>query len=299
MTSIQTDYFRQIGIELTFVTKKFNKPMNDEVWNDGWDSYCKKYKDQCKNENMDETWRITIDAGCVEHPSPILKSWKESQQWYEKALSIGSKVGLTPYHELQEGGMGHIHMAMTTQEALIMVADMMSRPYLTWILATPNGSHFCQSFLHYYTRADGFWGDAIRPLNLKKIGTNSTFSRTIAGFPQSRFVLANYNDSFGTLEFRAFDAADSWEMQEEHIAFYQRYVHKILSNSDRHFPVPYNSKKGIQHLKSMLDGYRDDKDRCIRDFKHLIVDTLELPWDRYSGYVDQNLHSAFEFGLRY
>lgn len=106
---------------------------------------------------------------------------------------------------------------------------------------------------------------------------------------------------YGTLEFRAFDAADSWETQEEHIAFYQRYAEMCI----RKYKAAYGDVSGKVEgfptnklIPKIYTSYRNNKDKCIKDFKKLIVDELELPWERYEWYIERNLNSAFEFGAR-
>lgn len=117
---------------------------------------------------------------------------------------------------------------------------------------------------------------------------------------QDRFSLCPYNYTYGTLEWRAFDAAHDWSMQEGQMAFIQRYAAKVLSGAYPPAPFTKNLSRAEREkvLREFRGYYAKDIDRCIRDFKDLIVRGLELPWKRYKFYVDMNLVPCFEWGQR-
>lgn len=275
-----TKFHKNIGIELTFVPARYNKAMDNNNWHSKWADLAHLYRQKCYNADMTNCMYISRDPGCVEYPSPILKSWKEAEEFYKKATAIAKTMGLTTFHPKQEGGMGHIHMGMTRTQAGMIMSDIALRPYLGWILSSPNGSNYCQS--------------------LKNVGVQMAVSDPGHSINNSRYVITNYNTMYRTLEFRAFDAADSWETQEEHIAFYQRYSAWAINQYRQEHGTP---KKVIQYpsdakINSVYNSFYESKDKCIKDFKDLIVNKLELPWDRYEWYIERNLDSAFEFGAR-
>lgn len=117
---------------------------------------------------------------------------------------------------------------------------------------------------------------------------------------QDRFSVCPYNYTQGTLEWRAFDAPHDWSMQEGQMAFLQRYVSKVLSSPYPAAPFAKNMSRAEREkvFREFRNVYAKDIDRCIRDFKDLIVRGLELPWKRYEFYIDMNLAPAFEWGQR-
>lgn len=268
-------FCRNIGIELTFLPETIPTVMAKDDYNIGWTLAARAYKEACVKKKMPMTQNIHADLGCVEYPSPILRSWEYSREWWHKATTIAEKMNMFTFNEKHEGGMGHIHMDMKEKEAIKILNDIKYRPYLTWIFATPNGSEYCSSILGEYLR--GTW----------EYTTINTFS-------SSRYKIVNWTSRYHTLEFRAFDAADSWETQEEHIAFYQRYTQAVLKNKLN--PL---GNMDLGEAFQLYCLYKSDIDLCIQEFKRLIVDDLELPWNRYEWYIERNLIPAFKFGKRF
>lgn len=119
--------------------------MDDNHFHYGWNQATWDYKRAAMAEDLPNAEEIYQDPGCVEYPSPILKSWKSTQAWYEAATDIGRMMGLVPTHYDQESGMGHIHINCSKHDAAVITADAFARPYLTWLFAAPMGSKFCKS----------------------------------------------------------------------------------------------------------------------------------------------------------
>lgn len=321
---------KRIGIELTFVPEVYDKALDRSVMHPGWRELAEKYKKLVQKFNIQGHSNIHADPGCVEFPSPILTSWSAAKNWYDQACMLGKMLGLVPEQEDQEGGMGHIHIELAQEEAAMVHADLIARPYMTWIMATPNGSKYCKSLARGYKD--------VMPLRLLQPGSGivnlvertpssysySSFDSVIAfeGFDsqnqkyieklhpysgnvynllRERFTIAPYNFGYGTLEWRAFDSAGTWEEQEANIAFLQRYCHVMTKQKFGAMPWPNRSsrKDRDQVLREIINTYRTDKDRCAREFKELIVSTLELPWDSYEWLLDRNLDAAFEWGRRF
>jgi hypothetical protein len=332
----KTPFNYTCGIELTFVPEVYNeltRAMEKNHDHKEWDRLSQRYKGIAESLVLGNTTAIHPDPGCIEYPSPILESWKQAHAWYGVATIIGKNLGLVPFQEDQEGGMGHIHIGLSKEQVAYIHADLVARPYLTWIFATPNGSQYCKSLARSYLKQDleprfplkgsefVQEGHRIRPdSNIYDIFTTwntldfnggnyeheiTTEERhgNLYALTDDRFSIAPYNYFHGTMEWRAFDAAATWKEQEEHLAFLQRYTWSVLSNADN-FPaapwgpgLPRAARNKV--LQGYIDAYRKNKDACVREFKDLIVNTLELPWSRYKWYLERNLDAAFEWGKRY
>lgn len=108
-----------------------------------------------------------------------------------------------------------------------------------------------------------------------------------------------------TVEWRAFDSAASWEEQEAAVSFYQRFMdwtdNLPKKENDGRFRTEYlkAKKAGITLAPGAFRAvFRNDMALCIKSFKELIVDQLELPWDNYEWLIDVNLKPAFAWGAR-
>lgn len=330
----KTPFHFTIGIELTFVPEVFDKAMDSCTNHRRWAELAMLYKSVVDPLMLGNTEAVHADPGCVEYPSPILESWAYTHTWYRVACLIAKELGLVPEHEDQEGGMGHIHIGLDNTQIAHIHADLLTKPYLTWIFATPNGSQYCKSLARAYINEHYEPRFPMKESEFAKVGrrqrgNSNVFDTTMSwesfdhnGEPYSqdlsyseqygnnlhaltadRFSIAPHNSFHSTMEWRAFDAAATWREQEEHIAFLQRYCYKVLSRADSYPSIPFGPGLGRTQrnktLKSFIDAYRNDKDACVRDFKELIVNTLELPWNRYEWYLERNLDPAFEWGKRY
>jgi hypothetical protein len=281
-----------LGIELTFVPAKYDPVMDGNYWHNDWVKAARRFKRAAAK--MDVTMlfdSIYTDPGCVEAPTIPLLSWKEARFTWHTAQAVAKRAGLVSWEEHQETGMGHIHAGIKMAEAKAIQLDLVHRPYLTWIFATPNGSNSCGNF----TRG--------RILLVKKgdYGLNSdkdAISSWRGGDPWRDYPEdgPRHESHHPHLEFRAFDSAADWRMQEEHLAFIQAYYAHCIDN-----PRPWPKKTpfvGNYYAEKEWQRYRLNKTLCISEFKQLI-DTLGLPWDRYSWYIERNLDPAFEWGDRY
>lgn len=316
-----------IGIELTFVPEVFNKAMDRNNTHPRWEELAEEYQGLVHPLALGNTEAVHADPGCVEYPSPILETWEHAHMWYGVSCAIAKSMGLVPEHENQEGGMGHIHIGLNEIQIAHIHADLIARPYLTWIFATPNGSQYCKSLARAYMRENKEPRFPLVGSEFEKVGrrmrADSTMFTTVMtwtsydwrGQPYmkdlwheeqfnnnlhllttDRFSIAPRNAYHNTMEWRAFDSAPTWREQEEHIAFLQRYCFKILEGADSYPAAPFGQNlsklQRDKTLKSFIDAYRNDKDACVRDFKDLIVNTLELPWNRYEWYLERNLDTC-------
>ena len=104
-----------------------------------WSEYFKLYRSACKDANVQGWQKIYIDPGCIEFPSPIFSSKTKAKKWYDAAVKAADSVGLTAYHEDQEGGGGHIHIGgLSDCEKLKVFKELYKHPYLAWIFPSPN-----------------------------------------------------------------------------------------------------------------------------------------------------------------
>jgi hypothetical protein len=314
-------FSRRIGIELTFVPNRLVAKLDNDYNSGTWAALAGAYQSLCDLHNLENVDEIGADPGCIEYPSPIFTTWSQARKWWHKATEVAGIMNLTTYHPEQEGGMGHIHVDVTRREAIIVHADMHARPYLTWILATPNGSEYCESLIGSYLlskkQLDYPLGQEKKPRKIHKQGVVTAYTyidryygsqsgrshESDANISNRNFEACPYRPHIGngTIEWRLFDAAATWEIQAEHIAFVQRYMATLLK-ARKYTPAPFLKDRPQKEWKAALTTfhkqYRDNIDLCIKEFKALVVDTLELPWKRYEWYIERNLAPAFEWGKR-
>lgn len=278
----------QIGIELTFLPKVVTKEMEEDLWHDNWDALTTQYRDLAKAADLPNSEQIYTDPGCVEYPSPIIKDWKTAKQWYQCATKIGQALDLAPFRENQASGMGHIHIGgRTPTERGKLAEEIIRRPYLGWAFAGPYNQKYCYSVTHtlYSDRHSCYMQKCLRAIRYGDNGATQFYS-TIKGMPGFKLR------ALGTLEWRMFDAAADWEMQEEHIAFIQALVSWV----DR---TP-TEKMTLSEIKDIVNKTKK-LDFCIKEFKNFIVNELKLPWHRYEWYVERNLEvyhkEVFKFQL--
>lgn len=339
---MQVPFKRPIGIELTFVPKDPDpwhiNPRNyigsKSPSDRSWKQLTALYIAYANAAGLKGTGRIHVDYGCVEFPSPILRSWEQARSWYTDAMGVAELAHVTPYEETQEGGCGHIHMGNVNDKLRRkFLIEVWKRPWLTWAFVSPNVNWYARSvdralegnypsyrrftnvpphfhmlrYLQYYeSRLIQAWFSAQEVQdNYEGFYTAidaSILKSVFAGVFGWKSVITRFTDK--TVEWRAFDAAASWEEQEAAIAFYQRFMDwtdKLSAKeNDGSFRTEYlKAKKADITLApgSLRATFRKNMPLCVKNFKHLI-DQLELPWDDYEWLIDVNLKPAFAWGKR-
>lgn len=367
---MQVPFKRPIGIELTFVPKDPDpwhiNPRNyigsKSPSDRSWKQLTALYIAYANAAGLKGTGRIHVDYGCVEFPSPILRSWEQARSWYTDAMGVAELAHVTPYEETQEGGCGHIHMGNVNDKLRRkFLIEVWKRPWLSWAFVSPNVNVYAQSldrvleanydgysryvptitlgYDNYGNRMLGHvdnhisLGPHYRMLRYLQTYENrvirkefsklngchvkevqdgyegfytaidaSALRHVFAGVFGWKSVITRFTDK--TVEWRAFDAAASWEEQEAAIAFYQRFMDwtdKLSAKeNDGSFRTEYlKAKKADITLApgSLRATFRKNMPLCVKNFKHLI-DQLELPWDDYEWLIDVNLKPAFAWGKR-
>lgn len=292
MTNLQEVKFaKKIGIELTFIPKVVVPELDESPHNYGWHKLTKFYKAAAVAEKLRGANKIYCDPGCIEYPSPILKDWKTTQEWFEGATDLGKMMELVTTHPKQENGMGHIHISCNAYERSMMIFESVFRPYLSWLFASPISQEFCRSTLGSFLRSGTDYCVVPRKgCDHEYHGNSGVWSRFVAFAPRS---------DLDTMEIRMFDSAKDWRQQEEHVAFAQRLYALAMKRKPGEtildgFPVVHSNDR-LKLLQFRMDCYRNSIDLCIREYKELI-ETLGLPWNRYKRYIDKNLVPAFEHG---
>lgn len=304
----QVPFKKQIGIELTFVPMRPDSYHLNSYWDNGlrwpgfgvpsWSLLTSRLRSKAKTLKVPGYSKIYQDPGCVEFPSPILRSWEQAKSWYEQAVAAAEKVQLTPYEESQEGGCGHIHMGgLSDMQRRHVIVEAYKHPYLSWFFASPNGSAYCRSIAGQFV-TDGksslYCSAASRSL-FDNLDTPATYydnrPRIFGRLAGKTCILSNRPN---TLEWRAFDAAADWDEQASMIGFYQRFVdYSQSANAGRFADL---SPDLMPHKLLLL--YRYNAELCIKGFKRLIA-AMGLDWADYKHLVKLNLRPAFVFGKRH
>lgn len=261
----------QIGIEHTMIHSRgrVRRSMEDKQLA-AWD----KARNIHGYDAHEKIGSITSDfCDVLEFSSPILRSWKQAEQWYHDVHELVEGLNVTPFREGHVAGCGHIHIGnLTKQNKLNLFADVQSRPYLSWAMIDPVDDINAKTML-YHKAVEELW-DASRR-------TKSESLEYDMWFLMLKSNILRYDDCLDTIEWRAFDSAADWEIQQSHIAFIQRYVALIKKLKTRIHPIQHNDDEFLNRYKKV--------DICVREFKEFITRTLELSWNEYSWYVDRNL----------
>lgn len=210
---------------------------------------------------------VYADLGCVEVPSPILRSWGEAEQFYNTVTKRLARIKLRPYRgDDWEGGGGHIHTGELCKfERWAWFTQMQRRPYIAWT---------CIS--------------AVDDINAKSLNGSKYLHTLIKRgcFKIDKGYCIVERRSLPTIEWRAWDAAADWEIQELQLAFVQRYAAWCAAVG------PVEPLTGKENL-ACYGFYHSDYKACARAFKNFVVDDLQLPWRKYAWLVKRNLWPRF------
>lgn len=208
--------------------------------------------------HSDVVKRFGFDQMCVEVASQKLKNWASLEKFFRLCDDYLEKTGMyVRYHEDCGGTGGHIHVNIhSSEEAGHFQRVMMLHPEAMFAFAHPSDSQ--HGLLHR---------NAISRDNIHRgiIGKSGPLA---------------YRPEYGSVEFRLFDVAQTWEMQEEHMAFAQsfiRYAQKTV------LPEKLPTRENIENTTV---------EKHTKNFEKLIK-KLGLPWKRYDFYV-HNIVTRFE-----
>lgn len=265
----------QIGIELTFV-KKDVKDMGDRRWGvPKWNQEAACVLKGRLDTKGVRYFNCGTDPGCVEVSSRILRGWGSTKKWYEAVCAEADKLDLTTFHPKVMGGAGHIHMGgMKFPMAVSMLRDMAARPYVGWALLDPN--------------------DDINANSLASASSHSlfgcAFKKRFSSYDYLyRNTVLTWNGTYKTVEWRAFDAAADWEIQEQQVAIVQRYAALFKERDYYVHGYPSDQLERGRFLTEWRDKYKKNLDLSIRGFREFIEHDLCLPWADYEWFVERNL----------
>ena len=227
------------------------------------------HKGRCWAETQRFVKQFDTDPYCFEVSSTILIKWDDLQTFFHNTDSYLQRFGLLSFSNEICGTGGHIHISINDpQEALSVKRFMANHPEAMYAFAHPCDSHH---------------------------GIENEYKCNIKDHPSRWFDKNLYNwheaisskggpiafrEEYETVEFRMLDIAQTWEMQEEHMAFAQAFVKYALSHK----------QKKILFLDEIETRTVDDH---IANFEKLIK-LLKLPWNRYKWYT-MNIKTRFRF----
>lgn len=204
---------------------------------------------------------LTADPQCLEHSSPVLHNWEIARKWFEFSCDIARRNNCRPFVYNNVAGGGHIHLGSLTKLTIRkLFRDMVGRPYVTWACIDPVDDINAQPLCSHT------W--AIKAL---MAGGGDELS--------SRSLILRYSHLYDTLEWRAFDSAADWEIQELQLALVHRWVQRV-------------KRKKIKPVDPRWPGLQFEEwtlDRAVKCFRNWVVDELELPWRSYEWMIERNM----------
>jgi len=228
-------------------------------------------------------WQLGTDPCCMEFSSAPTQRWDQLKRFFTLSDTFLEREGCLRHSDYICGPGGHIHVQLTPKQIFKVRRQLLNQPWVMMAFADPsddqhpleNASH--ASFHRKAHRAPFY--PLYRPWRQRH--TERGWSNDKAGVPIA------YRD-FGehsTAEFRLFDSAQTWTMQEEHMAFAQAFCEWAI----------YRRKPDV--LMSAEDVSMLTESEAIGGFKDLIR-TLGLPWSRYRDYAYINIRTRFAFKTR-
>lgn len=215
----------------------------------------------------DVVLRVGFDPCCVEIPSTKLDNWSKLDRFFHAVDNFGDDNNLLRFSELICGTGGHIHVSVRDiAEACHIKRIALNHPELLWAFAHPDDT---QHYTDHQTADnakkqpyENDWGDMVNEslYNGDTIEDDKSFA-------------ISWREDYKTVEFRMFDVAQTWEMQEEHMAFAQAFMKYALS-----MPRP-------KKLMTIEDVQALTVEQHMKAFERTIR-RVGLPWKRYMDYVD-------------
>lgn len=305
-----TKWCRPAGIELTryrpwefdqFVPARMRKQYAKKYGKDTYDyeAACQGYRcrkgDRLHSTILKEGYKLArqhpklierfgTDPYCFEVASAHLKSWQSLRRFFTVVDDFLDQHGCLRFHEDICGAGGHVHIGLTedkeAEEASKIVKQMLNHPEVMFAFANPGDPQPClrnlkkKELKHHQInrrhRSTGYY-------------SRNEYDEEIRS--QKRGPIA-YR-SYGTVEFRCFDIAQTLDMQEEHMAFAQAFVEWSLKQP----LLPFEKLMTREDVEALTC------EDCIARFKALIEE-LGLPWDRYEWYAENNIRRRFEWGTK-
>lgn len=299
-----------VGIEMTWLVKG----MRTKYWN-GQNSATWDTERSFEAELIDRKIpynNCSVDGHCIEVSTQVLNSREEVHYIRLAYEEIAKELKLVTNSPYVVSGGGHIHAGpLTKLEHMMLLRDMVNRPYVGWCFNDPSDVETADSMMRYFDRPDirklkvlsnknafervASWsGDFGRhraralllPLGWRKQGVDCRLQSS--DFPQDKELAIRWASGQKTTEFRFFGAAKDVNQQLEHVDFVQAYVGWIrdrIGNMD--FPT-VDLKKVTQPAKKLT------YEECKREFLELIV-KIGLQPAKYLKYANGNMKQRFQW----
>ena len=277
-----TKWFRPAGVELTRITpwsleecvpkhilKAANKvafpwdrdsyirenwadQKSEEIWNgigDAEEAFC--------HANNELIANVGQDPYCYEVSSAPLYNWKSLKKFFTVTDAFLDQFGLLRFSNEVCGTGGHIHVSINDdKEATMIQRLMLNHPEVMFAFCHPCDDHH-----------------ELKNIAKRKFKTDGQYTIYRHEYAEdSKSGPIAYRGCYGTVEFRLFDVAQTWEMQEEHMAFAQAFVRHALKTPQK--TLLFKEDVQARTVKEHVNNFRQ------------LVKTLELPWERYKEYTD-------------
>lgn len=218
------------------------------------------------------------DPYCAEISSAPLDNWDDLKYFftiYDKGLD---SIGLLRQDDEICGPGGHIHVGINSDlEAFLVQRLMLAHPEVMFAFADPSDD---QHPLLNMTK------EAL----LENTYSYTWYSEYVDGLYMNNspaeckaFAIA-YRTQYNTVEFRCMDIAQTWEMQQEQMAFAQMFVKYAVENPVA--PILHRDDIETRSVEEHIGNFLK------------LVDKLGLPMARYKERYPQNIRYRFEFGTK-
>jgi len=228
-------------------------------------------------------WQLGTDPCCMEFSSAPTKRWDQLKRFFTLSDAFLEREGCLRHSDYICGPGGHIHVQLTPKQIFKVRRQLLNQPWVMMAFADPsddqhpleNASH---ASFHRKAHRTPYY-PLYRPWRQRH--TEYSWRNDKAGVPIAYRDLGFHS----TAEFRLFDSAQTWAMQEEHMAFAQAFCEWAIY---RRKPDALMSSEDVSALTEA---------EAIAGFKDLIR-TLGLPWSRYRDYAYINIRTRFAFKTR-
>jgi hypothetical protein len=284
-----TEWFRPAGVELTRIypweenaaIPKDVKKQARQLFPNDKDSQETYINQKWKRKEINRTdsliqkgqaWSFSqptvkhfgTDPYCIEVSSTILQNWDQLKEFFTRTDAFLDKHRMLRFSSEVGGTGGHIHISVKDDyEAQKVKRFMANHPEAMFAFAHPCDEHH-----------------RIENRLKKAVKRNDYNIYTGDRAYDGKHSPIAYREDYQTVEFRMLDIAQTWEMQEEHMAFAQAFVRYAIAHK----------QKKILFLDEIETRTVDDH---IANFKTLIQ-LLNLPWNRYKWYTT-NIKTRFKF----
>lgn len=259
-------------------------------------------------------WSRGTDPECMEFASAPMASWNDFREFFTQSDHFLNAEGCLRHSDYIAGTGGHIHLETTLKESYKTRRMLLNHPWAVYAFADPRSEKIgienvpraamrhaaiYRSFREGLRMTEG--GDDVigcldgssegGALDLQLVGKyhrHAIATRADKARPTAARMdvgQAHWKPSSRmTTEWRLFDIAQTWAMQEEHMAFAQRFteyaaihdtIRKVMTTEDVSALSP----------EDMVAGFRR------------LIETLELPWRRYQWYAKHNIRTRMELGI--